>query len=174
MGLPATRHVELKANLSDFDTARRTAEQVATGGPTIERQVDTYFHCHEGRLKLREINDSAALLIWYARADEAEAKPSDYRIVAASRAAELKSMLAAALGVKAVVEKRREIFLRGSVRIHLDQVAGLGCFLEFEAVLDDNFDEQSAHAELADLRQRFGIRPADLLEGSYADLTAAS
>ena len=48
----------------------------------------------------------------------------------------LKAALTAALGVRRVVDKRREIFLADNVRIHLDDVAGLGTFLEFEAVLD--------------------------------------
>lgn len=168
------RNVELKARLPDIAAARRLAAQIATQGPTIERQVDTYFHCHQGRLKLRQINDSEALLVSYARADQAEAKPSDYRLVAVAHADELKSALAETLGIKIVVDKRREIFLRGPVRIHLDQVAGLGSFLEFEAVLDRAFDERSAHVELADLQRRFEIRPADLLEGSYADLLVAA
>ena len=49
--------------------------------------------------------------------------------------AELKETLAAACGTRAVVVKRGEIFLVEHVRIHLDEVDGLGDFLEFEAVL---------------------------------------
>ena len=43
--------------------------------------------------------------------------------------------LEAALGVTCVVEKERRLFLFENVRIHLDDVAHLGCFVELESVL---------------------------------------
>jgi predicted adenylyl cyclase CyaB len=164
------RNIELKARLRDLATARRTAAALATAGPMLQEQVDTYFHCRAGRLKLREIGGRPAELIWYARPDTQAAKASDYTLVPVPEPAALKAVLDAALGVRGVVQKRREIFLHENVRIHLDEVAGLGTFLEFEAVLGPEVDDARGQAQLADLGARFGLTPADLLSNSYGDM----
>ncbi len=149
------------------------AEEIATKQLGVQHQVDTYFHCTHGRLKLRQIDGHAAQLIAYERPDDKQAKASDYRLVPVANPETLKQALTAALGVKTVVEKRREVFLYQNVRIHLDDVTGLGSFLEFEAVLGTGIDDAKGHAQLEFLRERFGIGPDDLLEGSYSDLLEA-
>jgi adenylate cyclase class 2 len=136
----------------------------------VQRQVDTYFHCTNGRLKLREIDGQAAQLVWYARDDRPEAKPSDYVLVAVDDPASLNAALTSALGVRGVVEKRREIFLHHNVRIHLDQVTGLGTFLEFEAVLGPDTDDAVSAQWLQHLSSEFGLTASDLLSGSYSDM----
>jgi adenylate cyclase, class 2 len=173
------RNIELKARLHDLPAARRTAAALATQPGFVEHQVDTYFHCPGGRLKLREIEGEGARLVAYLRPDNAAAKGSDYVLVPISDPAELKRGLAATLGIRAVVDKRREIFLVDNVRIHLDEVAGLGTFLEFEAVLGPSsagrlVDDDAGRAQLADLRRRFGLRDADLLSGSYGEMFVAA
>ena len=57
---------------------------------------------------------------------------------------ELAEALDAALGTVVVVSKRRRLFLWEGVRIHLDEVDGLGSFVEFEAVLPDAGDLATA------------------------------
>lgn len=164
------RNVELKARMESLAEPRRIARELTGGPPTIERQVDTYFHCRHGRLKLRRINDAAAVLIGYSRPDESSARLSRYRLVPAPDPDALEATLAAALGVERVVEKVREIFLYENVRIHLDEVVGLGAFLELEAVL--TADQTTAEGEeIVDrLRRRFGIEPSALIATSYRDL----
>jgi adenylate cyclase class IV len=49
-------------------------------------------------------------------------------------------------------------------------VAGLGCFLEFEAVLGPDVDDSAGRAQLDELSARFSLEPADLVSGSYADM----
>jgi predicted adenylyl cyclase CyaB len=164
------RNIELKARLQDLHAARETARGLATAGMSVQEQVDTYFHCREGRLKLREVPGRPAELIGYARANTPEAKASDYTLIRVEQPEALKQMLSATLGVRAVVRKRREIFLHHNVRIHLDEVAGLGTFLEFEAVLGPEVDDATGHAQLAELSNRFGIGAADRLPASYGDM----
>jgi predicted adenylyl cyclase CyaB len=168
--LTTLRNIELKARIADANAARKLAEAIATERRGIERQVDTYFHCRNGRLKLREIEGQAAQLIWYARPDTRGPKPSDYQIVPVSDAARLKIALTAALGTRTVIEKRREIFLWHNVRIHLDEVAGQGVFLEFEAVLEPLLDDTAGKAELEQLAKHFGIATADLVCWSYGEI----
>lgn len=176
------RNIELKARLADLDAARRVAVSLCPAPPTTEQQTDTYFCTPRGRLKLREINDRASRLIAYARADDPAARPSDYRIVEVADATQLRAALAETLGIDIVVEKLREIFLYQNVRIHLDQVHGLGTFIEFEAVLPAAESAGAAESAalggaaeagerlLDDLSRRFGLSPADLVAASYSDL----
>jgi adenylate cyclase, class 2 len=166
------RNIELKARLGDYAAARRVAAAIATDRLGEQHQIDTYFACAHGRLKLRQINGLRAELIWYARPNEEGPKTSDYQLVPLSNPETLKAALGAALGVRTVVEKRREIFLYHGVRIHLDDVVGLGQFIEFEAVVGPQVDEATAHALIGSLTHHFGVSPADLLANSYGEMAA--
>jgi len=87
---------------------------------------------------------------------------------------ELKQALSAALGVRAIVDKRREIFMYENVRIHLDEVQGLGQFLEFEAVLGPEESPEAGHVKVDFLSRQFGIDASDLVPISYGDMTRSN
>jgi predicted adenylyl cyclase CyaB len=78
-------------------------------------------------------------------------------------------VLDAALGVRVVVEKRRRLFLHGCVRIHLDDVEGLGHFLEFEAIAPPDSDLSQERRLVAELRATFAISDDLLVAKGYAD-----
>jgi len=164
------RNIELKARLTDLAAARETARSIATKEIGLQVQTDTYFHCPNGRLKLRQIEHAPAHLVWYARPDTEGPKASDYRLVPVANPETLKAALSDEYGIWCVVRKHREIFLYHNVRIHLDEVEGLGTFLEFEAVLGGDVDDRQGHAQLAELRRQFSISDTDLLAVSYSDL----
>ncbi len=164
------QNVELKARLNDLDQARRVASDLASAPPQLLRQVDTYFVCARGRMKLRDFGGPEAELIAYQRPDRLDSRTSAYRILPVADGAAAKELLAAALGVLIVVEKTRELFLHDNVRIHLDQVAGLGAFLEFEAVLTSPAEAERGHRQVSDLAAVFGVRDCDLVALSYSDL----
>ena len=164
------RNIELKARLHDLPAARRVAEALATQRLGIQEQVDTYFRCTNGRLKLRQIDGQTAQLVWYVRPSDPRPKASDYHIVPAPQPETLITALRAAMGIVNVVRKRREIYLWHNVRIHLDDVEGLGQFLEFEAVLSAEIDESTGRDQLEELLAQFAISPKDLLAGSYTDM----
>ncbi len=164
------KNIELKARLRSLDRARAIAQQLATEALPDQHQVDTYFSCHNGRLKMREINGSSAELIWYRREDVECSKASNYQIVPIAQPKLLKQVLAGALGVWTIVDKQRSIWLVDNVRIHLDCVKGLGDFLEFEAVLSAAQTEEVGHRQLAELRASFGLAADDLVAGSYSDM----
>lgn len=164
------RNIELKARIASVEAVRPIARRLATATLDAERQIDTYFAGARGRLKLREREGLPAQLVGYSRADSAEAKPSDYLLLDVGDAAGLKQALAAAYGVLVVVEKRREIYLHENVRIHLDRVASLGDFLEFEAVLAPGGDDAAGYSKLAELAAAFGIEAGHCIAASYSDL----
>ncbi|MCH8047564.1 MAG: class IV adenylate cyclase [Planctomycetes bacterium] len=170
---PLRRNIELKARLCSLEQARIVAERLATERIGSFSQTDTYFLCATGRLKLREMDGRGAELIAYSRPDQPGPKASDYHLVQIAQPQALKRALSAALGVRAVVRKRREVFLHHNVRIHLDQVERLGSFLEFEAVLDVADSDASGQHQVEKLLQAFSIVASDLIDKSYVDLIEA-
>ena len=83
---------------------------------------------------------------------------------------ELAEALDAALGTVVVVSKLRRLFLWEGVRIHLDDVEGLGNFVEFEAVLPEAGDVATARSKVDRLRAELGISDEALVSVGYSDL----
>ena len=168
------RNVELKAR--DPDPARTLERALALGAEQIGeiRQRDTYFSGARGRLKLREQDtDGPPLfdeLIEYSRPDSIDARTSTYRRVPIADAAPLREALDAAYGADVTVTKRRRLLLWDGVRIHLDDVDGLGAYLEIEALADPGSDLGDEHEKVERLRAGLEIEDADLIASSYADL----
>ena len=171
-------NVELKARITRLAAAEETARRLGAADLGVLEQTDTYFSLGNERLKLRESSSGAHELIRYSRPDRAEARRSQVRVMPVKDAASFKAILASQWGVKAVVRKRRHVFLwQDRVRIHVDRVEGLGEFLEFEAALDaarPEYDEAAAALDVARLVHDFGVREADLVAASYATLVLES
>lgn len=164
------RNLEIKARLVDRGAARRHIQQLAAERLGQQVQTDTYFHCRSGRLKLREITGRHAQLIWYDRPNLAQAKTSRYHLADVNDPETVKAALAAALGVRCTIKKRREIFLHRYVRIHLDQVYQLGDFIELEAVMQPDTSLDEAERLLQDLIEQIGIDSEQLLRTSYGEM----
>jgi predicted adenylyl cyclase CyaB len=133
-------------------------------------QRDTYFHAVQGRLKLREAPPAMAELISYRRADRDGPKVSNYHLVPVVDPDSTAAALADALGIRTVVEKARRLLLWRNVRIHLDTVAGLGTFVELEAVSDAPGGLYQEEAKIAELRAALNIADDLLVASGYADL----
>src|SRR5206468_9995295 len=129
--------IEIKARVSDLPRLRVKVGSLAPAPPAVFFQTDTFFVVPRGRLKLRQLSDGSGELIFYKRPDQAGPKPSAYVRCACPTPKAVLEVLGQALGVRGVVEKRREVFKISRSRIHLDEVRALGTFLEIEVVLDD-------------------------------------
>lgn len=166
------RNVEIKARVADPARLRRAAEALATDAPVEIAQDDTFFRCNDGRLKLRAFADGRGELIFYRRADRRGPTTSHYAIVPTASAAALRAALTDACGAVGRVRKRRVLVRCGRTRIHLDEVDGLGHFVELEVVLADGEPEAGGIAEAHALMARLGIGDADLEDRAYVDLLA--
>ena len=166
-------NIEIKARVRDAGALAARVRAIADSPGETLPQRDTFFRCADGRLKLRELGAGGSELIWYRRDDTAGSKRSEYVVSPVADPASLRALLERALGTAGVVEKTRRLFFVGQTRIHLDDVAGLGTFVELEVVLHGGQPEAEGHAIAADLVRRLGIAEEDLVEGAYADLLAA-
>ncbi len=163
-------NIEIKARVNDFSHLMVLAGRLSDTAEEILIQEDTFFNVPTGRLKLRVFSPTAGELIYYRREDVAGPKSSDYYISPTSSPESLKAVLTAAFGVKGVVRKTRHLFLAGQTRIHLDDVEGLGYFVELEVVLRPNQSPEEGMKTAKILMEKLGIRMDDLVKGAYLDL----
>jgi adenylate cyclase, class 2 len=168
-------NIEIKARCADLDAARAVLVARGARRQGLDRQRDTYFAAPGGRLKLRE-GDIELSLIHYDRDDAPGPKASHVTLYHPAAepgggAPALRALLTRALGTRVVVEKAREIWWLDNVKIHLDEVPGLGSFLEVEAIdRDGTLGPARLRAQCEELATALGVRPADLVAESYGDL----
>jgi len=124
----------------------------------------------KGRLKLRQgaIENN---LIHYMRTDGPAPKESRVRLFPVARESGLDELLGAALDQDVTVEKRRHILWLGNVKFHVDTVAGLGSFLEIEAIdLGGERGSEALRAQCDHYMDLLGVHPGDLEARSYSDM----
>jgi len=163
-------NVEIKARCENTQAVEQVLKEHQAKFIGEDHQVDTYFDVEKGRLKLRTGNIENAL-IYYQRPNQAGPKKSDISLYQAKDLSALQNVLQEALSVKVIVDKRRRIYFIENVKFHIDQVAGLGSFVEIEAIdYKGKLGEAKLREQVDRYLQLLHIRPGDLLECSYSDL----
>ena len=148
------RNIEIKAWYPDDAKARQVCAEIGAACLGKVRQVDTYFRVQKGRLKLREQDPGTVELIAYVRPDQEEPKCSEFVLIAVDSPATVKEIFSALLDVEAVVEKTRTIYVLRNARIHIDDVGGIGRFLEIEVLCGLGDDTASAAIHRSNKRRR--------------------
>ena len=165
-------NIEIKARTHQPDHIKSILEKLKADFQGIDHQIDTYFTVPDGRLKLRQGNIENSL-IFYQRPNQTGPKASNFLLYhpAKENSDQLKKLLNTALGKKIVVDKQRAIYFLDNVKFHLDQVVGLGDFIEIE-VMDkkETGDIAILEKQCQKYMDLFGIKEAELMDGSYSDL----
>ena len=167
-------NIEIKARVRNFAEIQRRAEGLSETSVEIIPQEDTFFNTPQGRLKLRLLAEDRGQLIYYTRPDQDGPKRSDYQIFHTSDPANLRRVLELAYGIRGVVRKTRYLYLVGQTRVHLDDVEGLGHFLELEVVMREGQSDTEGRVIAERLMASLGVENTDLLEGAYMDLLESS
>ena len=160
-------NIEVKARVRDLDAMQARVAAVSTSPGEELVQADTFFTTPTGRLKLRALGPDRGELIFYQRADSADPKPSRYHLATVQDPAALGAVLAAALGVRGIVRKRRRLYLIGRTRVHLDQVEGLGSFIELEVVLGEGETFSRGEAVAAEWIFLLKLKPRESRPSSW-------
>jgi adenylate cyclase, class 2 len=170
--MAACENVELKALDNDPVQSERACRTLGASDHGVLVQRDTYFGVEHGRLKLREDPERrVGELIFYLRAHEDGLRSSRYWRVPTDEPRALASLLEAAHGVVGVVAKRRRLFIYENVRIHLDDVEGLGSFIELESVLGTPGNESPDEARaLAAVVGALGLEDRETIASGYLEL----
>ena len=166
--------VEIKARTTNHLTLR---QKLLTAGAEYrgrDHQIDHYFNVPTGRCKPRS-GTIEQTLISSRRADQAGPKDSAVTLTPLTDRAQADSLaatLSAAYGTWVTVDKQREIYFIGNVKFHLDDVAGLGTFVEVEAIGESAAQRAALERQCAHYVEYLEIRAEDLVDRSYSDLLA--
>jgi adenylate cyclase, class 2 len=120
---------EIKTYCPDFTPVRQLLRDLGAAFIGVKEQVDFFYHLpvigdEEGtqRLKLR-IEDGKRQLIYYYDRQETGVRTSRFQLWEAHDL-QVKEVLDAALGVRAIVRKQRELWRKENVIFNLDTVRG--------------------------------------------------
>ena len=163
-------NIEIKAYCSKPKNIEQILRDEQAEYKGLDRQIDTYFNVPQGRLKLREGNIENSL-IFYHREDITGPKKSRVQLYKTQPGSSLKEVLIHALGIKIIVDKKRKIYFIKNIKFHIDQVEGLGSFVEIEAIdKEGNIGEAKLQEQCERYIQKFEILKSDLISVSYSDL----
>ena len=163
-------NIEVKARVMNFTDLKSRAEKLSDTPVEVIPQEDTFFNVPRGRLKLRVLAPDRGQLIYYTRLDQEGPKRSDYHIAHTADPENLKRVLELAYGIRGVVKKTRYLYLVGQTRVHLDDVEGLGQFMELEVVMREGQGDVEGQEIAEGLMTSLEVERSDLLEGAYMDL----
>lgn len=161
------QNVEFKCELRDLGLARGVCERIGATRVGTVRQRDVYYRVADGRLKRREVSGEPVEYIFYHRPNRLRPKLSHYTIYDHEAAVK---RFGKDLPIWVTVDKQREIWLYKNVRIHLDEVAGLGRFLELEALVGPSCHVGQCHHLVNEIRRWFGHALGEPISMSYSDM----
>ncbi len=164
----AMRSVEVKHELRDPALAEAILRRLGAMHVSTCEQTDTYFRVTDGRLKKREAPGEPTEWIFYHREDTTRPRVSRFAIY--SHAEAMGRFGSRGLPAWRVVRKRRSLWLRGPVRVHVDRVRGLGDFVEFEAMVTKRQPPTECARLVEEVRSRFLPLLGEAVSRSYSDL----
>ena len=173
--MPTKTNLELKHFCSDFKNIRKVLKNLGAKKEIIKKQTDYFFHLSpvqerkSGRLKLR-IEQNEKTLIYYERPAFASGKDTTsavhlYKI----KDTELLPFLTTSLGLKAIVEKQREVWRKDNTVFHLDTVKHVGKLVEVELQKDGKITPEDK-ATFASYQKQLQPFLGAVIKGSNIDL----
>ncbi len=164
-------NIEIKAHCQDPDYVRKILLANNARFVGEDHQIDTYFTVPSGRLKLREGNIENTL-IFYDRVEVKGIKKSEVILFHPEKNVDaLKRILLKSMTTKVVVDKKREIYYIKNVKFHIDQVKGLGSFMEIEAIsTNGEFTEAYLNEQCQYYIHLLKVKQEDMIDRSYSDL----
>ena len=158
-------NLELKIKLETFKKVETILMSIGAKFEGVIPQKDVYYKSKNGLLKLRIVKGTY-MLIKYER-DEKGKRWSKYELL------ELKgknpeNYLSSILKVEAIVEKKRKLYLFNNTRVHLDDVKGLGKYLELETLLVDG--KAGATIRFSTIKKLLEIESMPEIRASYKNL----
>lgn len=163
--------IEIKAKIENPDAIESLLLKRNADYKGMDHQIDTYFKSLHGRLKLRQGNIENSL-ISYQRKEVKGIKKSVVKLQKLPNDCQaLLEILSDQLEIQAQVDKHRKIFFIENVKFHLDEVKGLGSFMEIEALdTEGNKSEIELQKQCDFYMEIFEIKSDSLIDKSYSDM----
>ncbi len=159
-------NIEIKIKISSFRKYENILKSLGLKPKTLLNQKDVYYETKKGLLKLRTESGRDSL-IKYLRDEKSKDRVSNYDVLKISDKSAGK-FFGDLFKKKAVVEKRRILYLYKNTRIHLDKIKKLGNFIELESVVVK--DKRSAIKEFNEVIELLNLDTGNQIRKSNLDL----
>lgn len=166
------RSVEIKHELRDPELAIACLRKLDAISIGTSFQVDSCYRLSAGRLLKREIEGEPTEWIAYQRDDSPQARVCRFTVYSESEARD--RFGTRQMPVWTQVRKRRELWITGSVRVHVDMVDRIGWFVEFEALVSPKQNATRCRTLIESVRNQMRIALGEPISASYSDLAVAS
>lgn len=165
------KNIETKIILGNFQDMIRRLKEIKVQYKGRFYQIDIYYFCNSGRLKIREINKRNFEIIFYQRPNKSKSKISNYQVIKINRqdAQKIKKIFSKIFGEKITIRKWRELWMYKHTRIHLDSVRKTGKFLELETVMQ-GITLKKAESEHKQIIKILDLSKYERVKNSYSDL----
>jgi adenylate cyclase class 2 len=127
------KNLELKIRCGSFAKIKKSLNEINAEFKGKLIQKDVYYKISKGLLKLR-IENRHQSLIKYLRDEKGKDRWSDFQVLKFADG-DAEEFLRQIFNIETVVEKKRLLYMYDDTRIHLDEVKGLGKFLELETLV---------------------------------------
>ncbi|MFT8537247.1 class IV adenylate cyclase [Bifidobacterium aquikefiri] len=161
------RNIEIKIRVSDKQRMSQLLKDVGAQYISTVDQHDYYLAMGKNKEKLRVIDNREFCLISYRRAENAGKKDSTFELTELT-ALEADRILNSRRVIKEV-RKSRQLWTYLHTGIHLDEVDGMGSFLELETAICDITYEEGAE-EFERVAAKLSIDSAKGIPASYSDM----
>ncbi len=162
------RNLEVKIALDNFETVLKRLNELGAEKVAVLKQKDIYYEHGQGLLKLRVMPERSELIFYNRNESEGE-RWSDYHVLEIDKSQDAESFYAEIFKPIATVEKMRTLYLYDNTRIHLDEVKGLGKFLELETIVISTLED--AQRRFNFLVEKLGLDLSKQIKKSYKNLT---
>lgn len=163
-------NIEIKAKSENPGKIKEILNHLGADYKGTDHQIDIYYNTMNGRLKLRK-GSIENNLIYYERKNTEGLKRSEVILMDADPNSKLEKILKSSIGIKVIVDKKREIYFIENVKFHIDEVKNLGNFIEVEAISRNG---EKTNEELTKqctyYKNLFEIKDKDLIKYSYSDM----
>ncbi len=159
-------NLELKLKLKSHDSIKKILKNVKADYQGVLNQKDVYYKNKQSLLKLR-IENGKECLIKYNRDEKGKKRWSDFDILYFEQG-NVEKFLSELFKITAVVEKKRLLYKILNTRIHLDNVKGLGYFLELETLVFNN--KKDAQNRFEKVKELLNLDTKNQIRKSYKDL----
>ncbi|XP_076176369.1 uncharacterized protein LOC143151276 [Ptiloglossa arizonensis] len=165
-------NTEIKAKVNDPELLISRVKQLTNVDCIIIKQHDTFFKVSDGRLKLRQFEDGSGELIYYQRLNTCGPKVSIFEktSLGADACVSIRNILSLSNGSLGTVKKTRKLYMIDQTRVHIDEIEGLGNFMELEAPSTNKQELESGEKIVRDIMTKLDIKRQDLIAEAYIDL----
>jgi adenylate cyclase class 2 len=173
--------VEAKVRINDIEgMEKRITEQGAEYKGTI-KQADEYFDFPDmrifnsgGAFRVRAADGSYRVTYKGVKKDEETTSREEIEIAIESAEKMIKILENMGLIRLCEIKKKRKVYLLAGLKISLDEVEGLGCFMEMEGMANSEAEYKEKKKEIFKLLDKLGVPAEDISQRSYMEMALGS